>query len=138
MKNDKRPCRRLRIALRSNGAFSLTSGSSLAVFSESIASTMGIPFPVQIQVIGIGLVAFGSSLFVIARSAIQTPSATLVWPIIVGDTSWVAFSILGLAIWGSAITSAGAIAILAIASIVALFAALQTTFLLQQQRSPAC
>lgn len=126
---------RLKIALRSNGVFSVASGLGLAALHNSIASLTGIPFPVEIMAIGISLILFGSVLFAITRNAEQKPSPSIVWAIILGDFSWVVCSILGLALWGSTISDTGIWAVTAVAIVVCGFSTGQTVYLVQRQKA---
>lgn len=120
----KNPEKNLRFALKINAAFSLTSGLTLIIFTESIALLMDVAHSLVLLFVGVGLIAFAGSVFYNATK--RDISAQQVKFIIVQDWAWIAGSAVLLVFNPFEISFAGNIAIGVVAVVVMAFAVAQS------------
>lgn len=110
----------LKLALRLNAAFSLITGTILALFSHSAASLFGISQPAPFWLIGFGLLIFSAIVYAVSR---QSPiNLIYVFVIIILDIGWVIGSIAIIALGLFGISTTGHFAIASLAVIVSGFA----------------
>lgn len=110
----------LRIALRANAGFSAASALVLLVGGTALADWLGIPSPI-VYLVGLALLPWTA----LAWWATMSLDALAVHSIIVGDVLWVVGSVIVVAGWSDQLTAAGIRAVLAVAIVVAGFAATQ-------------
>lgn len=118
------PDRLLRYALRANASFSIVSGLVFLVAAPPLAAWMGVPSPVYLVVIGIGVLLFAVDLLTnAARTELHLPRTLVV---IIMDIAWVVGS--AVLLWGIdvGLTDGGRWLVLGIADVVACFAIAQT------------
>ena len=109
--------------LLANGSFSLLSGFAMLAFSGPIARLIGIADSRWLLGIGIGLLGFGGSLLVHAyRKRVRRAEAIA---ISLMDLGWVIGSIVLVLAAPELFSSAGVVAVLAVAAIVFVFFELQ-------------
>lgn len=115
----------LRNALYGNSIFCATSGLAFTLFSDPIASFLGLSSSWIMLVLGIGLLLYGIEVFMFAKKEdISTGFAKFV---IGADIAWVLGSALLIFTNLVAFTSPGKWAIAIIADIVLVFAVVQYT-----------
>jgi ribosome-associated toxin RatA of RatAB toxin-antitoxin module len=110
----------LQFALRLNAAFSMITGINLAFFPHIFATLFGIEITVPFLFIGIGLILFSTTVYVVSS---QSPIHLIhVLVIILLDIGWVigSIAIIGLGLFG--ISVAGQLAIAVVGVIVLGFA----------------
>jgi hypothetical protein len=114
---------RLRIALLANGIFSSASGLLIALFASSLATDhLHLP-PLLLQLVGLGLVAFGAGVIATGLTRKRTRHfATLLISML--DFGWVLLTV-PIALSPLAFTPIAKVAILSIALLVGLFATAQ-------------
>ena len=114
----------LRYALRSNGIFSLTSGTIMTVLAVTVANNwLGIDHVWPIRAIGIGLLFFAGSLFYDAsRPQLNLAKAEFT---IVQDVLWVIGSIIIVVFDPVDLSTDGQRLVGAVALVVAFFAIIQ-------------
>lgn len=113
----------LRNVIKANALFSLTSGTSLLVFAETIARIMNIANANILIIIGVGLLLFvGFLLYNAYRKEINPKQVQF---IILQDWLWVITSAILLAFDPFNISLMGNVIIGAVACLVMLFAILQ-------------
>jgi len=117
--NDRQ--RLLRNALRGNAAFSILSGLAFALGAGPLAGAIGLGDARILAVVGVQLLAFAALLvFVASRETIHLPTATA---IVCADLAWVAGTVPVVTL--DVLNRAGAIAAVAVADVVLVFAILQ-------------
>jgi len=131
MKNQEQ---NIRIALKSNAAFSLLSGGTLIVFSKTIAAEMNIANHYILMGIGVGLLLFAGSILAIAFSKEVQPKKvrSIIWQ----DWGWVAGSTILLALRPYNISLTAHLAIALVALVVLFFALWQAKAVRSLERSP--
>ncbi|MEK7326011.1 MAG: hypothetical protein AAB217_12210 [Chloroflexota bacterium] len=113
----------LRRALQGNTVFSGVSGLALAFAARPLASLMGLPSPLILTVIGLGVLGYAAIVFRIStRPSISRGEAIFT---VIADSSWVVGSLVLLLTGWVAFTLAGKWLIAVAADIVAVFALLQ-------------
>ena len=122
--------RLLRRTLWGNAAFSVVSGTGLAIFAGPFASAatdapvsvMGLDLAILFELLGVGVVAFGAlCAWIASRETLPQGLARLIFT---ADIAWVAGSALALALPASW-TTAGIAGIVVVALIVADFVILE-------------
>jgi len=127
---------KLRLTLRANATFSLTSATIFLYAPISISRLIGFPsHTIWVQAVGAGLLLFGAYLFFLTRNAKNPLKSSDVYAIIAGDSLWVVSSIVWISFSETSLTRDGIILISIIAIIVELFASLQTYFLIRRNKS---
>lgn len=117
---------KLKMTLKANALFSLISGLTLLIFSETIAFLMNLNSNLPLTIIGVGLLLFVMLiLFVTYQKSINLK---LVKSIIIQDILWVIGSIILLIAHPFGISLEGNIAILIVAIIVLYFAIKQRKY----------
>ena len=113
----------LRLALRSNAAFSLSSGLVLAAAAGPAAAFLGVSSPLAVAAVGVGLVVFAADLLRnAARPVVSLGAARLA---IAGDLAWVAATALVLVVAPETFGAAGRWTAIAVADVVFAFALAQ-------------
>lgn len=124
----------LRTALRANAIFSALCGAVLAAGSGVLGPWLGIP-PTALVVVGVGLLPWAFLLYRNAgRPAPSLPEARLA---VAGDVIWVVGSAVLLVLDPLGFTTAGKVAIVVIALLVADFAIWQSIGLGRLRRAAA-
>ncbi len=114
--------RRLRTVLRLNASSSMAAGVLLAAVPDRIDELLDTGHPGWVRLVGLGLLPFAALCLWVARSSARVLRSTTPW-IVTGDVAWVVVSVATvLAGWYS---TAGSVAVLAMAAAVDLFALLQ-------------
>ena len=113
----------LKNALRGNAIFSIFCALDLLIFSQGLATIMGLPDANLLFSLGISLIVFAA--FVWFVSSQQPISSKLALAIIWMDVAWVAGSVLLLIFKPEWLTVTGVVLIIAVAIAVELFAFLQ-------------
>jgi ribosome-associated toxin RatA of RatAB toxin-antitoxin module len=124
--------RRLRSALRANAAFSAASGLVAFVDASRLAVEFAVD-PVVLRVIGGGLVAFASTLLVLATA--PSPDVRKTRAVVGLDLAWVLGTIVVLASFSDEMTGTGVGVLAATGVAVAGIAALQASATLGSQRA---
>ena len=114
--------RMLRRALTANAEFCMASGLGMAIFSGPLGDWIGAPRWALI-VVGIGLIPWGAMLFAFSRRP-QLRRADA-WTAIFGDDAWVLGTLILVLGFPTALTSTGNAVAVAVALVVAAFAAVQ-------------
>ena len=86
----------IKTALLGNAIFSTTSGLLLLFFSKPINTWMGISLSWILPLIGLGLLGFAASLFLLSKKQMITRNAVI--GVIIQDALWVLGSILIVAL----------------------------------------
>ena len=114
----------LRWALRGNALFSAISGIALAIGAFWLGPRLGVQPSWILAIVGLGLIPFAVDLFFnSSRTVVDIRRAKLA---IAGDAAWIVGSIAVLLIDPTGLTTAGTIAVIAVAVLVADFAVAQT------------
>ena len=109
----------IKTALLGNAIFSTISGLLLLFFSNSINTWMGISLSWILPLIGLGLLGFAASLFLLSRK--QTITRNAVIAVIIQDALWVLGSIIIVALGAFNLSEIGYEMIIVVAIIVAGF-----------------
>lgn len=117
----------LKITLLANASFSLSSGLTLILFDRQVSTWMSISNPTILLIIGIALIVF--ELLVTFTAFSKPIKPKFVKLIIFLDWLWVAGSITIIAIQAFELNIYGYWMIGVVATIVAVFALLQTKYL---------
>ena len=109
---------RLRTVLRENAAFSMLSGTVLAVGSAALDDWIGLHWWI-LAPLGIGLMAFAAAVwFGAGRAELLRPTAQLA---IAGDLGWIVGAVV-IVVATDWLTRNGEVALLAVTALVACFA----------------
>lgn len=115
------PSRLLRISLRANALFSLSSGVTMLAAAAPLSALLGLGDPLPVTAVGLNLVVFAALLvWLAARREIRQ---SLAMAVVMADLLWVGASaaLLPTGIF----STAGAWIVLVVADIVLVFALLQ-------------
>lgn len=117
------PAQRLRTTLRVNAATSAAGGLVAALAPSALDDVLGTGHPGWVRLVGAGLVVF--ALDVVIVSGLRTARLRrFAAGVVVADASWVAATVLAVALGWFSI--AGAVVMSIVAAVVATFAVLQT------------
>lgn len=117
----------LREVLLANAVFSEVSGALMLLVPGRIADWTGIPSPLAIAIIGAVLILYGFDIWYFCRGEKHLRTVGII--AVIGDTAWVAATIIILASGLLPLTSVGKWVVAVIADIVGLFAILQIVML---------
>lgn len=113
----------LRRALLGNAVFSGVSGLALALAAGPLASLMGLPSPLILIVVGLGVLGYAAIVFRIStRPSISRAEAIFT---VIADSSWVVGSLVLLLTGWVSFTPTGKWLVAIAADIVAVFALMQ-------------
>ena len=115
------PDRLLRLALRGNAAFSTLCGVTALVAASGLAVALGVPEPVMLTSLGVQLLIFAGLLLLLASRAVIRSGLALA--VVVADVLWVVGTVPLLS--AGVLTTTGNLVAVAIAVVIAVFAALQ-------------
>ena len=94
----------------------------MSLFSARLGVWLGVS-SIVVLVVGLALIPWGAMLLIYSRrDEVRKPEATLA---MVGDELWVVGSVILVAGFPDALTSGGKVLTLAVAAVIALFAALE-------------
>jgi dipeptide/tripeptide permease len=110
--------------LYANAAFSGLTGVLLLFATQIVGAWLGVSQTLPLVVLGIGLLVYGAVIVVTAR-ATELRSAAI-WSFVALDVGWVVGSLALLAIEGVVVEPSGRWLVVSVATVVALFAGLQT------------
>jgi len=113
----------LRKALLGNTVFSTISGLLFVFDAAPIAAFLGLPSPLALRIIGVGLLAFAFFVYKIATAKLINLQAAM--SIVVGDLLWVVSSVVLIFTSWVAFTTGGKWTIAIVADIVLAFAIIQ-------------
>jgi hypothetical protein len=113
----------LRRTLLGNAIFSTISGGLFVVGASPLATLIGLPSPIILTVMGLGVIGFAALLFRVTR--LDSIPRSLAVTTLVADVLWVAASIVFLLTDWIPFTPEGKWVIAIVADIVGLFALLE-------------
>jgi hypothetical protein len=113
----------IRYALYGNAAFSSVSGLVFLLAANPVSTFLGVNAPIEIALLGIGLMGYAALLFYNASRPMIDPSFALF--AVIGDSLWVLASIVLLVTGWLPFTTEGKWAVAIVAMIVDAFATLQ-------------
>lgn len=113
----------LRYTLRGNAAFSAISGVIAILAAAPLAAFMGLPAPLILVIIGVGLLPFAFLVYKVSTMAVIKP--VFVKEILVMDLLWIGGSVAILLVGWPALTTNGRWLVAILADVVAVFALLQ-------------
>jgi len=115
-----------------NALFSGVTGCVLAAAPQSVSAWMGHPYPVILQTVGVGLIAFSALLIGIVVSRRER----VVVPVLIcaADALWVVSTALVAVLWPAAFSSTGWIIASAVAVVVLALAIAQYAGLMRRYR----